>query len=118
MARGRLKDAASPGRGSPQDDGNPSLVYILSGEEGRRECTHLQERLTADVCPCGRSPAAPPDADDSVQGTALDPKWQGDPVLEAGRPLCPAECRTLGAGGATDSRGHLPSLLARRLQCR
>src|SRR5260370_1169971 len=83
---------------------------LLLVEKGRRECTHLQERLTADVCPCGRSPATTPDADDSGQGTALDPKWQGDPVLEAGRLLCPAECRTLGARGATDSCGHRPWL--------
>src|SRR5260370_30807509 len=101
-----MKEDDVAGGGSPQDDGNPSLVSVLSGEQRRRDCIHSARRLSAHVCPCSRSPAAPPDADDSGQGTTLDPKWQGDPVLEASGLLCPAECRALTSGAATDRPGH------------
>src|SRR5260370_17025967 len=82
-------DVCSSDLGSPQDDGNPSLVSVLSGEQRRRDCIHSARRLSAHVCPCSRSPAAPPDADDSAQGTTLDPKWHANPSLEASGLLCP-----------------------------
>ena len=40
---GRLKEAEPPGRGSPQDETDASLICLLSDGQQRRECSTLRK---------------------------------------------------------------------------
>src|SRR5258706_15199689 len=91
LRNGRLKEAESPGYGSPQNERDASLISLRFGDQQRRE-HFTRKRLIAHVCPGNRPKSPSIDANNAIPCSSLDQKWQGHGILERWPVLCAAEC--------------------------